>query len=126
MNILFRFIECNILCRVPGVLSVRALSGSKEKGRLTGSQNRKYFSGCSALSGSNLEVHHPELAEISEAADHQFAVGHDVGEAARKLHPGGILSTRAETCLKLCRKARSLLPQRKSLFCRRASSIRGA
>jgi len=38
-----------------------------------------------------LGVHHPELGEISEAADHQFVVGHDVSEVARKLHPGGIL-----------------------------------
>src|SRR6266542_1970478 len=51
----------------------------------------KILSGLQCPKRLYLEVHHPELAEISEAADHQFAVGHHVGEVARKLHPGGIL-----------------------------------
>lgn len=38
-----------------------------------------------------LEVHRPELAEVSEAMEQIFATGHQVGEIARQQHPGGIL-----------------------------------
>ncbi len=38
-----------------------------------------------------LEVHRPELAEVSEATEQIFATGHQVGEIARKLIPDGIL-----------------------------------
>jgi hypothetical protein len=38
-----------------------------------------------------LEVRHPELAEISEDTERRFAAGHDVGEVARNLEPGGVL-----------------------------------
>ena len=38
-----------------------------------------------------LEVHHPELQEFSDDAERAFSIGHEVGEAARTLHPGGKL-----------------------------------
>lgn len=38
-----------------------------------------------------LEVHQPELAEISSSQEQRFAVGYEVGEMARKLNPGGTL-----------------------------------
>src|ERR1017187_8241899 len=38
-----------------------------------------------------LEVHHPELLDYSDEAEHAFSIGHEVGEAARTLHPGGKL-----------------------------------
>jgi hypothetical protein len=38
-----------------------------------------------------LEVHHPELLDFSDEAEHAFAIGHEVGEAARTFHPGGKL-----------------------------------
>ncbi len=38
-----------------------------------------------------LEVHHPELLDFSDEAERAFSMGHEVGEAARTLHPGGKL-----------------------------------
>ncbi len=38
-----------------------------------------------------LEVHHPELIEHSAADEQRFAIGHNVGEVARRLKPGGVL-----------------------------------
>jgi len=38
-----------------------------------------------------LEVHHPELLDFSDETERAFAIGHEVGEAARTLHPGGKL-----------------------------------
>jgi uncharacterized protein DUF2779 len=40
-----------------------------------------------------LQVHRPELAEVDAATAHRFKVGHEVGEVARSLHPGGKLIT---------------------------------
>ena len=38
-----------------------------------------------------LQVHRPELAEVDAATEHRFKVGHEVGEVARSLQPGGKL-----------------------------------
>ena len=38
-----------------------------------------------------LEVHRPELLNFSEQAERASAIGHEVGEAARTLYPGGTL-----------------------------------
>ena len=38
-----------------------------------------------------LEVHDPDKAEVSPATERAFRVGHEVGEIARRLVPGGIL-----------------------------------
>ena len=38
-----------------------------------------------------LEVHRPELIERSAADEQRFAIGHNVGEVARQLEPGGVL-----------------------------------
>jgi hypothetical protein len=38
-----------------------------------------------------LEVHHSELLEFSDETERAFSIGHEVGEAARTLHPGGKL-----------------------------------
>lgn len=51
----------------------------------------KILSGLQCPKRLYLEVHHPELAEISEETERRFAIGHNVGEVARSLIPGGIL-----------------------------------
>jgi hypothetical protein len=51
----------------------------------------KILSGLQCPKRLYLEVHHPELAEVSEATEQKFAAGHAVGEVARSLMPGGIL-----------------------------------
>lgn len=38
-----------------------------------------------------LEVHAPERAQVSSATERAFQVGHQVGDVARRLFPGGIL-----------------------------------
>src|SRR5690349_15949608 len=38
-----------------------------------------------------LQVHRPELAEVDPSAEHRFQVGHEVGNVARSLQPGGKL-----------------------------------
>lgn len=38
-----------------------------------------------------LQVHRPDLAEVDAATEHRFQVGHEVGEVARSLQPGGKL-----------------------------------
>ena len=38
-----------------------------------------------------LQVHQPELAEIDPSTEHRFRVGHEVGDVARSLQPGGKL-----------------------------------
>ena len=38
-----------------------------------------------------LQVHQPELAKIDPSAEHRFRVGHEVGDVARSLQPGGKL-----------------------------------
>jgi hypothetical protein len=38
-----------------------------------------------------LQVHRPDLAEVDVATEHRFQVGHEVGEVARSLEPGGKL-----------------------------------
>lgn len=51
----------------------------------------KILSGLQCRKRLYLEVYHPELAEISEEAERRFAAGHEVGEVARNLEPGGLL-----------------------------------
>jgi len=51
----------------------------------------KILSGLQCPKRLYLEVYQPELAEVSEATEQRFAVGHDVGEVARSLMPGGNL-----------------------------------
>ncbi len=51
----------------------------------------KILSGLQCPKRLYLEVHRPELAEHSEAVERRFAAGHDIGEVARGLAPGGIL-----------------------------------
>lgn len=51
----------------------------------------KILSGLQCPKRLYLEVHHPELAEVSEATKQRFATGYAVGEVARSLMPGGIL-----------------------------------
>lgn len=59
--------------------------------------SRIYLSKSKILSGAQcekrlyLEVHHPELLEVDEAMAQRFAIGHRVGEVARRLWPDGIL-----------------------------------
>jgi len=38
-----------------------------------------------------LETHRPELVELTPATERRFAIGHEVGEVARQLTPGGTL-----------------------------------
>ena len=38
-----------------------------------------------------LQVHQPELAETDPSTEHRFRVGHEVGDVARSLQPGGKL-----------------------------------
>lgn len=38
-----------------------------------------------------LQVHQPELAEVDPSTEHRFRVGHEVGDVARSLQPGGKL-----------------------------------
>jgi hypothetical protein len=38
-----------------------------------------------------LEVHHPELLDYSDETQRLFSIGHEVGEAARTVRPGGKL-----------------------------------
>ena len=38
-----------------------------------------------------LEIHRPDLTEVSPATEQSFAVGHRVGEVARQLVTGGVL-----------------------------------
>jgi uncharacterized protein DUF2779 len=38
-----------------------------------------------------LQVHRPDLGEIDAGTEHRFQVGHEVGEVARSLQPGGKL-----------------------------------
>ena len=39
----------------------------------------------------HLALHRPDLAEEDEGAARRMAAGHEVGEVARRLHPGGVL-----------------------------------
>lgn len=38
-----------------------------------------------------LQVHRPDVAEVDPSAEHRFQVGHEVGNVARSLQPGGKL-----------------------------------
>lgn len=38
-----------------------------------------------------LQIHRPELAEVEPGSAARFAAGHQVGDIARDLHPGGVL-----------------------------------
>lgn len=38
-----------------------------------------------------LEVHHPDLAEVSEESERKFEIGHQVGEVATHQFPGGVM-----------------------------------
>jgi hypothetical protein len=51
----------------------------------------KILSGLQCIKRLYLEVHHPELAEVSEQSECRMAVGTEVGEVARSLEPGGVL-----------------------------------
>jgi hypothetical protein len=51
----------------------------------------KILSGLQCPKRLYLEVHNPELAEVSEETERRFAAGHAVGEVARNLEPGGVL-----------------------------------
>ena len=51
----------------------------------------KVMAGLQCAKRLYLEVHRPELLDFSEQAERAFAIGHEVGEAARSLHPGGTL-----------------------------------
>ena len=51
----------------------------------------KILSGLQCEKRLYLEKHRPDLAETSEAAEARFRVGHDVGQLARTLRPGGQL-----------------------------------
>lgn len=51
----------------------------------------KILSGLQCPKRLHLEIHQPELGEFSAATEQAFAVGHEVGEVARRLNPGGTL-----------------------------------
>jgi hypothetical protein len=51
----------------------------------------KIMSGLQCEKRLFLEIHHPELAEISDETEKRMAQGNDVGQVARDLLPGGIL-----------------------------------
>ena len=51
----------------------------------------KILAGLQCLKRLYLEVHHGERAEVGKQPQRPFASGHEVGEVAQRLHPGGIL-----------------------------------
>lgn len=51
----------------------------------------KIISGIQCMKRLYLEVHHPELLEVTGAAERLFSIGHDVGEIAQRMIPGGKL-----------------------------------
>jgi len=51
----------------------------------------KIMAGRQCLKRLWLDVHAPERAEISDATERVFQIGHDVGEVAQTLWPHGIL-----------------------------------
>ncbi len=51
----------------------------------------KLLSGIQCPKRLFLEVHHPELLEVSEAAERLFKIGHDVGDIACRMFTGGKL-----------------------------------
>lgn len=65
-----------------------------------------------------LEVHRPELAEVSDTATAIMASGNLVGEEARRLHPGGILIDSQSNLAAAARQTAGLLSAtpRKPLF----------
>lgn len=56
-----------------------------------------------------LEVHQPELAEVSDVATAIMANGNVVGEVARSLHPGGILIERQSDLSAATRQTQALV-----------------
>ncbi len=59
--------------------------------RSYGLSKSRIMSGLQCAKRLYLEVHHPELAEKSAGKEALFEVGHQVGELARTLYPGGTL-----------------------------------
>ena len=59
--------------------------------------SRRYLSKTKIMAGHQcpkrlwLDVHAPEKAEVSEATERAFRMGHDVGRIAQTLWPDGIL-----------------------------------
>ena len=51
----------------------------------------KVMSGLQCPKRVYLEIHHPELIQYSEGTEQAFDIGHEVGEAARRQFPQGIL-----------------------------------
>jgi len=58
-----------------------------------------------------LEIFHGELAEVGEHAQRLFAIGHEVGEVAQRLHPDGILIQHQENLSRALEETRQLLAQ---------------
>jgi hypothetical protein len=75
----------------------------------------KILSGLQCPKRLYLEVHHPELAEISEATEQRFAAGHDVGVVARSLEPGGMLIETGGDLAKALQETQAALSKSKNL-----------
>jgi hypothetical protein len=58
-----------------------------------------------------LEVHRPELIPVDPVRERVFAFGHDVGEMARRLTPGGILVEHQEDLVNALQETRRLLEE---------------
>ncbi|MCL4744339.1 MAG: DUF2779 domain-containing protein [Burkholderiaceae bacterium] len=64
-----------------------------------------------------LQVHRPDLAEVDAATEHRFQVGHEVGDVARTLQPGGKLMADDDLNAALAATERELaMPGDKVLF----------
>lgn len=59
-----------------------------------------------------LGVRHPELAEVSSDVETVMAVGHQVGEVARSLYPGGVLIESQENLTEAMRRTEAALARR--------------
>ena len=61
-----------------------------------------------------LETFHKELAEVGAEAQRLFAIGHEVGEIAQRLHPSGILIQHQDDLSRALEETRQLLAQASS------------
>lgn len=76
-----------------------------------GLSKSKILSGLQCRKRLYLEVHRPELAQVDEHQQRLFAMGHDVGAVARKLHPGGVLIEHDRALSKAISETREMLGQ---------------
>lgn len=78
----------------------------------------KIMSGLQCHKRLYLEVHRPELVEFSEQAQRAFAIGDEVGDAARGQHPDGTLVAHQENLAIALEYTRQLLasPGKLTLF----------